>query len=108
MNLLPTPNTSAARQRVRRSAQRARRWLWQHREAVSWLLWALGILLCIAWAQRFYQPPAPPAWVGKTVRVTVVALCLATLREWLALRWGREAPPARKAADVNGDQDCDA
>ena len=107
MNLLPTPNTSATRQRVRRSAQRARRWLWQHREVVSWLMWALGVLLCIAWVQRFYQPPAPPAWVGKTVRVTVVALVLAFLREWLALRWGNDAPPRRQEPAVSVDQSRD-
>jgi hypothetical protein len=106
--MLPTPNISSARQRVRQSAQRARRWLWNHRELVSWLVWALGVLLCVAWVQRYYQPPAPPAWVGKTIRVTVVAICLASLREWLALRWEHEAPPPRQASDVNGDQDRDA
>jgi hypothetical protein len=104
MSLLPTPNTSSARQRLRKSARWAWRWLWNHRELVSWLVWALGVLLCVAWAQRYYHPPAP-AWLGKTIRVTVVAIVLAFLREWLALRWedGHRVPQPHHGSDEKHD-----
>jgi hypothetical protein len=105
--MLPTPNTTRARQRALRGAQWAFRWLWSHRELVSWLVWGLGVLVCIAWAQRYYHPPAPPAWLGKTIRVTVVAICLAFLREWLALRWEDEVHHPNQPASDSGDEGCD-
>ena len=96
MNIHSTSSASAAAQRVRRGARALGAWVKAHRPLVSWLVWAAFVLLCIVWARRYYQPPAGPIWIGKTLRVTVLALCGLVVREWLALRWeGARARPER-------------
>lgn len=107
MNLLPSPHSSAAAQRMRRGVRRVGGWLGAHRALASWLVWGVCVLLCVAWVQRYYQPPAGPAWFGKTLRVTVFALVGLVIREWLALRWEDDRAPEQRPLDPMKDQDQD-
>jgi hypothetical protein len=108
MNIHPTSSSSGIAGPVRRSARAVGAWVKAHRPLVSWLLWATFVLLCVFWVQRYYQPPAGPIWIGKTLRVTVLALCALVVREWLALRWEIERRPVKQWRNPDDTHDRSA
>jgi hypothetical protein len=57
-----------------------------------------SIALFALWTLHHYQAPAPPAWVGMTIRAAVFAIWIFVLREWLLLRIDPDGRPP--------DQDC--
>ena len=92
---------------MHRGVRRVGGWLRAHRLLVSWLVCGVFVLLCVAWVQRYYQPPAGPAWFGKTLRVTVFTLVALVVREWLSLRWEDVCAPRYQSPDASQDEDPD-